>query len=259
MVAKLLLCSILIYTCYIVKHVESAKLQALPLPSYIGKGCLRNDPNLNECVVRKGAPVIERLVKGDPKYRIPKLDPLVIPAMTIQQGTKQVGLTMTCKNCELHGLKHTRFVRARVDEKKRHVEWDFELDKCMFLGQYSIEGQVLILPIKGDGDANITVNGITFTYFYDYDLIKRANDKDYVDITKSELKFNANGMKLKLDNLFNGDRLLGDNMNIFLNENWRDLLKEFGPAIGDAFGTIMKNTLGSVSDLVPYEFIFPTS
>lgn len=52
---------------------------------------------------------------------------------------------------------------------------------------------------------------------------------------------------------------IGDNMNIFLNENWKDLLKEFGPAIGDAFGTIMKNTLGSVSDLVPYEFIFPTS
>lgn len=47
-------------------------------------------------------------------------------------------------------------------------------------------------------------------------------------------------------------------MNIFLNENWKDLLNEFGPAIGDAFGTIMKNTLESVSDLVPYEFIFPT-
>lgn len=44
---------------------------------------------------------------------------------------------------------------------------------------------------------------------YDYDLIKRANERDYVDITKSELKFNANGMKLKLDNLFNGDKLLG--------------------------------------------------
>lgn len=44
---------------------------------------------------------------------------------------------------------------------------------------------------------------------YDYDLVKRANERDYVDITKSELKFNANGMKLKLDNLFNGDKLLG--------------------------------------------------
>lgn len=81
--------------------------------SYIGKGCLRDDPNLDECVVRKGAPVIERIVKGDPKYRIPKLDPLIIPEMTIKQGTKQVGLVMKCKNCQLHGLKDTKFVKAR--------------------------------------------------------------------------------------------------------------------------------------------------
>jgi len=51
-----------------------------------------------------------------------------------------------------------KIIVHRVDEKKRHVEWDFELDQCMFLGQYSVEGQVLILPIKGDGDANITVS-----------------------------------------------------------------------------------------------------
>lgn len=55
----------------------------------------------------------------------------------------------------------------------------------------------------------MSADGITFTYYYDYDLIKRANEKDYVDITKSELTFNAKGMKLKLDNLFNGDKLLG--------------------------------------------------
>lgn len=81
--------------------------------SYIGKGCLRDDPNLNDCVVRKGAPIIDIIVKGDPKYHIPKLEPLVIPEMTIKQGTDQVGLTMSCKNCELHGLKDTRFVKAR--------------------------------------------------------------------------------------------------------------------------------------------------
>ncbi|XP_050543635.1 protein takeout-like isoform X2 [Daktulosphaira vitifoliae] len=231
----------------------------LLLTTYIGKGCLRDDPSLNECVVRKGSAVISRIVQGDPKYRIPKLDPLIIPEMTIQQGTKQVGLTMRCKNCELHGLKNTKFVKANVDEKKKHVIWNFELDRCMFLGLYSVEGQVLILPIKGDGNANITVTGVTFSYEYDYKLEKKANNRDYTVITKSDLRFNATGMVLKLENLFNGDKLLGDNMNLFLNENWKDLLKEFGPTIGNALGTVMKNTLGSVSELVPYDFIFPTS
>lgn len=101
------------FSANIYNYVPTTAFNVFYVASYIGKGCLRDDPNLNECVVRKGAPVIDRIVKGDPKYRIPKLDPLVIPELTIEQGTKQVGLRMTCKNCELHGLKGTRFVKAR--------------------------------------------------------------------------------------------------------------------------------------------------
>lgn len=32
--------------------------------SYVGKACRANDPHLNECVVRTGAPVIRRLTQG---------------------------------------------------------------------------------------------------------------------------------------------------------------------------------------------------
>lgn len=33
--------------------------------SYIGIGCSYDDPKLNECIVRKGAPAIEKIVKGE--------------------------------------------------------------------------------------------------------------------------------------------------------------------------------------------------
>lgn len=31
---------------------------------YIGKGCHPDDPKINECIVRKGAPAVEKIVKG---------------------------------------------------------------------------------------------------------------------------------------------------------------------------------------------------
>lgn len=71
----------------------------------------------------------------------------------------------------------------------------------IFMRLFSVLSENNILCISSDG--------ITFTYLYDYNLVKRANERDYVDIVKSELKFDAKGMKLKLDNLFNGDKLLG--------------------------------------------------
>lgn len=52
--------------------------------------------------------------------------------------------------------------------------------------------------------------------------------------------------------------VLGENMNTILNENWKDLLREIGPAVGDALASVFRNTLSSVAQLVPYDVLFPT-
>uniref|UniRef100_A0AAU6SHK8 Protein takeout-like protein n=1 Tax=Maconellicoccus hirsutus TaxID=177089 RepID=A0AAU6SHK8_MACHI len=242
----------------IAQYAEPVKIPALPLPSYVGKACRANDPNLNECVVRTGAPVIKRITQGDPKYRIPKLEPLTISKMRIEQGTKQVGMTMECQECQLYGLSEVNFTAARVDLKKRHVEWDFWMDKLMFLGKYKVSGRVLILPITGSGDANITLSNVTFSFLYDYDLDLKENGKNYARITNSTLPYKIGGMYINLENLFNGDKLLGENMNRFLNENWRDIIKEVGPAVADALTEVFRATMGAMADLVPFEYLFPS-
>lgn len=50
---------------------------------------------------------------GDPKYRIPRLDPLVIESLRVNQGTRQVGLTLECQNCSMYGLQNINFVKAK--------------------------------------------------------------------------------------------------------------------------------------------------
>ncbi|XP_075221719.1 protein takeout-like isoform X2 [Lycorma delicatula] len=195
--------------------------------------------------------------KGDLKYRIPRLDPLVIEQIKIDQGTKQVGLSLELNKCEMHGLQHTKFVKANVDIKKSHCQWDFFLDRLVILGKYNVSGQVLVLPITGYGDANITVSNVTFSYIYDWKLEKKSNGLEYVVITHNEMPFEVGDMKIKLQNLFNGDRLLGDNMNRFLNENWQEIMKELGPAMAEALGEIFRRTLTSMAEVVPFKNIFP--
>lgn len=239
-------------------NIARAKIPALPLPSYVGKACRANDPNLNECVVKTGAPVIRRITQGDPKYRIPVLEPLTISQMKIVQGTKQVGMTMECQECKLYGLSETNFTKARVDLEKQHVEWDFHMDRLQFLGKYKVSGRVLILPITGAGDANITLFDVDFSFIYDYELELRSNGKRYFRLTNSTLPYKVGGVFIHLDNLFNGDKLLGDNMNRFLNENWKDIIKEVAPAVADALTEVYRATIGAMADLVPFEYIFPS-
>lgn len=49
----------------------------------------------------------------------------------------------------------------------------------------------------------------------------------------------------------------GENMNYFLNENWREVTKELGPALGEAIGEVFRLLLSNIADLVPYEYIYP--
>lgn len=63
-------------------------------------------------------------------------------------------------------------------------------------------------------------------------------------------------MIFKLENLYNGDKALGDNTNLFLNENWKDVFPETKESIFDAFSQIMDNVIRQVFAKVPYKELF---
>lgn len=44
----------------------------------------------------------------------------------------------------------------RVDLSKKSGHFYLRIDNVNFAGKYEINGQILVLPIKGEGDANIT-------------------------------------------------------------------------------------------------------
>ena len=64
---------------------------------------------------------------------------------------------------------------------------------------------------------------------------------------------------MSFENLFNGDKALGDNMNLFLNENWQDILKELKPSISEALSQIFAALINAVFGKVPYNEIWNDS
>lgn len=82
------------------------------------------------------------------------------------------------------------------------------------------------------------------------------NNKDYIQIDKYKLNFDTTRFYMDFSNLFNGDKALGDNMNLFLNENWQDILNELKPAIVDAFAQIFKNVVNGAISKYPHKDMF---
>lgn len=64
---------------------------------------------------------------------------------------------------------------------------------------------------------------------------------------------------MNFENLFNGDKALGETTNKFFNENWSDILNELKLVFRDTIGGIMKNVIGSVFAAFPYADYFVPS
>jgi len=61
----------------------------------------------------------------------------------------------------------------------------------------------------------------------------KKNGANYLKINNVKVKYELSDVHIHLDNLFNGDKALGDRMNEFLNENWKALAEEVRPAAMD--------------------------
>ena len=49
----------------------------------------------------------------------------------------------------------------------------------------------------------------------------------------------------------------GDNMNTFLNENWKELVRDLAPPIAEALSQVVQTILTNIFELVPFDEAFP--
>lgn len=75
-------------------------------------------------------------------------------------------------------------------------------------------------------------------------------------IDTNTCKFPIFRLYMDFENLFNGDKVLGDTTNQFLNENWQDILNELKPVLKDVVSGISQNIIKAVFDKFPYQNIF---
>lgn len=127
--------------------------------------------------------------------------------------------------------------------------------KITIHGKYKIDGRVLVLPIQGEGNAHLVFDNANLVVKYKPKVIQK-NGKNFIQTEKFQLDFDTSRLHINLENLFNGDKALGDNMNQFLNQNWRDILTELKPAITFAVEEILKGIINRIFLKIPYNEIF---
>lgn len=82
------------------------------------------------------------------------------------------------------------------------------------------------------------------------------NGETYMEATNLKLLSKPKHIYYHFDNLFNGDKALGDNMNAFLNDNWEPIYKEVQESFQNAFAEIFQKIISDVFSKYPYDKFF---
>lgn len=211
----------------------------------------------NDCMVESTNQILKK--NHLEQLGLPPIDPMLIEKMDIEQGgNNSVTVHLKFRKVNLFGLSDARVYKIsgfQADPERNKLEIKFKTPLASIEGPYSINGKVLVLPIQGKGNIKLDLLNLDVTLKF---LTKKVekNGKIFMEIEKAKFGFDVTGAKVNMSNLFNGDKALGDNMNAFLNENYRILLDELRKPIGVSFSEVFKNLLNKVFEGGPYEEFF---
>jgi len=224
------------------------------MPPYF-KVCKRNDPKLDECILEYGKVILPKIAyTGIPEYGMGPLDPLYLGKIDILKGSS---LGIVLKDTRAHGLGAANLISIKFDLKKQHIIQ--ELDVLITIkGKYNMDGQLLVVPLKGNGNFTVKLEKTHCIYQYHYELKKNEEDGlMYAHIPGGDLKCKFGKMTFNMENLFGGNKVLGDTMNNFMTENSNIMEKELNPPVTQAIEERARKQVNAIYHSIPYDEILP--
>lgn len=221
---------------------------------------LDNKPN--ECLRQAIQNSIAVITPGIKQLGLLPFDPLKILGMKIEQGgSSPVAIKLEFTDCDLAGAGNIKILEVNgklSSPDDFHMQLLNVIPTIEITGPYSISGRVLILPIEGVGQTNISL----FNAKYQVDITAEKqikNEEEYLKVKSLALKISdPESMHLHFSNLFKGDKALGDNTNRFINENWKDIFVELSKSVEVAFSEVFEAYCKRILERIRFKDIFIT-
>ncbi|XP_068152474.1 protein takeout [Drosophila tropicalis] len=223
------------------------------MPDYI-QVCHRHEPELSKCLKNSVHSLRPYLAKGIKELNIPPLEPLYIGDLNILDGS--AGLTVLAKKLSIKGASNFEITKLRASIPNKRFDFELILPHLQGEGLYELNGNILALPIKGKGP--FTGNFTNFVAYVKvtYD-VKNVNDIEYLQVKDFVLKIRTGKGNLKLDNLFNGDKVLGDVINDTINQNFESFTNEVIAPIARALQEKFLVITTKILENFTYSELFP--
>ncbi|KAI4499871.1 hypothetical protein M0802_005127 [Mischocyttarus mexicanus] len=219
------------------------------IPEYI-LPCSAKDPKIEICVAKMLNHLKPYLSKGIPELELPPTEPLYIPELGMENGQGAVRVSALFSNITVFNANNFNITKVRTDLNTLRIDLHLTLPKVELQGHYEIAGNVLLFPIKSHGDF--------WSLFGDVAAVARAQGaveiRDgirYMELTKLLVDFSLGHARFRINDELNGNNVIGQAMNQFLNQHAKEIIEEMRPAASSSIAKHFLSFLNKFLKKIP--------
>ncbi|XP_033218844.1 protein takeout-like [Belonocnema kinseyi] len=218
-------------------------------PEYI-LPCSRVDPKLDSCIQNSFNHLRPYLVKGIADLELPPIEPLSIPELGMNNGQGAVRVSALFSNITALGPGNYSVTKVRVNITTLRLDLHLKIPKIELQGHYEVAGNVLLFPIQSQGDF--------WAFFGEVAAIARVQGVEeirdgvrYMKIARLLVDFSLGRARFRVVDQLNGNNVIGQAMNQFLNQNAKEIIEEMRPAASSSIAKHFQSFLNTAFTKVP--------
>lgn len=116
--------------------------------------CPRTDnlAEYNKCILKQLEALTPLLVKGVPSLKLPALDPLFLPSLTVDRNLESLKLKANMSQIRVYGATNYVVHDLKANPNDLTVSLKVSLPHIYVSGEYDVQGRLLLLPLSGLGN-----------------------------------------------------------------------------------------------------------
>ncbi|KAL1380358.1 hypothetical protein pipiens_003587 [Culex pipiens pipiens] len=224
-------------------------------PPYYMHRCQRDDPEVNECLRYAGNKLTQHLREGGiPEIGITDVEPVVVDEISIALGSGPDGYRASFKNIEAFGVSNLTFVNIRSDIDTLQFQMTLEIPRIKAKAQYKSSGVLLLLQASGSGEYWGEYEGVKAKVYMKTSPYQGDDGFTYLNVDQAKMDFSVKDIKMGVENISNSNAILHAAMNLFINTNAQELLKEMKPQLRTKLTEHLHNFMQVLFDRIPLEY-----
>ncbi|XP_053972527.1 protein takeout [Hylaeus volcanicus] len=243
--------SLFVYACALLVSVEAiGRYQGLEFL----EPCSRRDRNLEGCLARSANALTEHFRHGLPQLGYPEVEPIILDELHIALGGGPDGYRAQFKDVAAKGVSSLRVtgLRARLTDDEVQLQLALSIPRIRAAAKYRSSGTLILVKASGAGD-----------YWGEYEGVKAkvfirakpflVQGRRYLRLQQLKMDFSVQNIRMGVENVRDSNAIILAALNLFINTNSQELLKEMKPDLRRKLVQVMTTFVEKIFAQVPYD------